>query len=231
MTDLVMARRNVWACLALICLASPADCEIVLSDLIVELQPGQIIRKDIELWNNSNERTFVEIAPAEITSPGRPEETRVSEPNPERLGLLVSPNRLILEPGQHKVIRIAAIARMGEAERVYRVTVKPVVGEVRGEHSGLKLLVGYDVLVLVRPTNPAPKITGVREGRVLIVRNEGNSSAELLEGKQCASVSRVCEALPGKRIYAGAEWRQTLGSDGPVEYRIKYGRVMSTQRF
>jgi P pilus assembly chaperone PapD len=155
----------------------------------------------------------------------------LQEPDPERLGLLVSPNRLILEPGQHKVVRIAAITAPATSERIYRVTVKPVVGELSGEQSGLKVLVGYDVLAIIRPENPVPRISGNRNGRTLIIRNDGNSSAELMNGKQCQHAETNCAKLPGKRLYAGAEWRQTLSSDGPVEYSIKLGSRLTTIRF
>jgi P pilus assembly chaperone PapD len=219
------------AWLAIVGLAVSAHAELVLSDLVVELHPGKNTRKDIELWNNSDERSYIEITPAEIMDPGRATESRRQEPNPERLGLLVSPNRMILEPGQHKVIRVAAIAASVDRERIYRVTVKPVVGDVSGEHSGLKVLVGYDVLTIVRPEDPEPKIVGGREGRTVLIRNEGNSSAELLNGKQCSPTGGNCAKLPGKRIYAGAEWRLPLESDGPVEYSVKFGDKISTVHF
>ena len=212
-------------------LTAPAYGELVLSDLVVELQPGKYGRKDIELWNKGEERTYVEISPAEIVNPGQASETRRQEPNPEQLGLLVSPNRMILEPGQHKVIRIATIVPPLDRERIYRVTVKPVVGDVSGEHTGLKVLVGYDVLAIVRPANPAPKIVGSWEGRTAIIRNEGNSSAELLNGKQCRATSTNCTSLPGKRLYAGAEWKLPLEADGPVEYSVKIGDKISTVSF
>jgi P pilus assembly chaperone PapD len=212
-------------------IAVPARAELVLSDLVVELHPGISSRKDIELWNNSDERFYVEVTPAEIVNPGRPTETRLQEPDPERLGLLVSPNRLILEPGQHKVVRIAAITAPATSERIYRVTVKPVVGELSGEQSGLKVLVGYDVLAIIRPDNPVPRISGNRDGRTLIIRNDGNSSAELMNGKQCQRAGTNCDKLPGKRLYAGAEWRQELSSDGPIEYSIKLGSRVTTIRF
>lgn len=212
-------------------LSAPARAELVLSDLVVEIPFGKNSRKDIELWNDSEERSFIEITPAEIINPGQSSEMRRETPNPEQLGLLVSPNRMILEPGQHKVIRLAVIAPPAERERVYRVTVKPVVGDISAGQSGLKVLVGYDVLVMVRPGVPAPKIFGSREGRTLVIHNEGNSSAELLNGKQCVSAGKNCSDLPGKRLYAGAEWRQSLSSDGPVEYRIKLGSQTTTIRF
>lgn len=211
--------------------AAPAHSELVLSDLVVELEPGRKSRKDIELWNNSDERYYVEITPAEILNPGQLSEMRREVPNPEQLGLLVSPNRMILEPGQHKVIRVAAIASPAGRERVYRVTVKPVVGDISDGQTGLKILVGYDVLTIVRPGNPVPKIVGGREGRTLVVRNDGNSSAELLNGKQCVTPGKNCTELRGKRIYSGAEWRLELPGDGPVEYSVKLGTQLSTVRF
>ena len=227
--SIIRAAFATW--LAVVGLAVSAHAELVLSDLVVELHPGKNARKDIELWNNSDDRSYVEITPAEIMDPGRATESRRQEPNPERLGLLVSPNRMILEPGQHKVIRVAAIAAPIGRERIYRVTVKPVVGDVSGEHSGLKVLVGYDVLVIVRPENAAPMIVGGREGRTVVIRNEGNSSAELLNGKQCRPIDGNCANLPGKRLYAGAEWRLLLEGEGPVEYSVKFGDKISTIRF
>lgn len=210
---------------------APAHAELVLSDLVVELVPGKESRQDIELWNDSDERSYVEISPAEIVNAGQPSETRRQLPDPEQLGLLVSPNRMILEPGQHKVIRIAAIAPAVDRERIYRVTVKPVVGDISDGQSGLKLLVGYDVLAMVRPANPAPRIVGSRTGSMLVLRNEGNASAELLNGKQCETPGKACADLPGKRLYAGAEWRLPLERSGTIEYSIKLGEKLSVVRF
>lgn len=206
--------------LALAGAAAPASAELVVSDLVVELGAAAQPRKDVEVWNNSDERSYVEIAPVEVLSPGSTEERRVREPDPEKLGLLVSPNRMILEPGQRKVVRIARIVPASDQERVYRITIKPVVGEVSGDHSGLKVLVGYDVLAIARPANPSPSISGNRDGNSLMIRNGGNSSVELMNGKQCDGAGQ-CVSLPGKRLYAGASWTQQLPGRGTVEYVMK----------
>jgi P pilus assembly chaperone PapD len=224
-------RNAALAALAAMSTFAPAHAELVLSDLVVELLPGKESRKDIELWNDSDERSYVEISPAEIVNAGQPSESRRVLPDPEQLGLLVSPNRMILEPGQHKIIRIAAIAPSADRERIYRITVKPVVGDISAEQSGLKVLVGYDVLTMVRPANPAPRIVGSRDGNNLVVRNEGNASTELLNGKQCEAPGKACSELPGKRLYAGAEWRLPLERSGPIEYSVKLGQKLSTVRF
>jgi P pilus assembly chaperone PapD len=198
---------------------APARAELVLSQLIVELKADGKMRDDIEVWNNSPERAYVAVDPNEIINPGQASEERRREPDPEKRGLLVAPARLILEPGQRKLVRVAALAAGVERERVYRVTVKPVAGELSAERSGLKILVGYDVLVLLRPANAHPQLTARRSGNSLTFRNDGNASLELADGRQCAPDGK-CARLPGKRLYAGAQWSEPLSSAQPVEYRV-----------
>ena len=201
---------------------SGVKAELVLSQLVVDLPAKAEQRSDIEIWNNSDERTYVATEPSEIIDAGRPGETRRSEVDPEKRGLLVSPSRMILEPGQRRLLRVAPIGPRGNRERVYRVTVKPVAGELASEESGLKLLIGYDVLVLLRPATIQPALRATRSGNRLTLRNDGNASVEILSGKQC-NASNACTELPGKRLYSGAAWTQDLKSAAPVEYVILSG--------
>ena len=196
-----------------------ARAELILSQLIVELQPGKASRQDIEVRNTDSARAYVAVEPRQVLDAGQPTERRVGDPDPEKLGLLVSPARMILEPGQHKLLRFADIAPPSDLERVYRVTVKPVAGGINAEESGLKILVGYDVLVLVRPSKPVPNVTAVRTGRTITWRNDGNVSAELTDGKQCEASS--CVDLPGKRLYPRASWSVDLPKDGKAEYLVR----------
>ena len=218
------ATRAAAMLIALLSLVHPlggASADIVLSELIVELQSGGHAREDIEIWNKDSSRAYVAVEPAEILNPGRPDQNRRTEPDPEKLGLFVAPARMILEPGQRKLIRIAVLGSGVARERVYRVTVKPVSGPVSSDKSGLKVLVGYDALVLVRPTRMEPEVTARRAGKSLIIRNDGNLSVELVEGRQCDEGRQHCAALPSKRLYAGAEWTQALPQNGPVDYSAK----------
>jgi P pilus assembly chaperone PapD len=201
--------------------AAPARAELVLSELIVDLQPGKHVRDDVEVWNNSPERSFVSIEPREVVNPSLPSQSVRLEADPEKLGLLVSPTRMILEPGQRKLVRVATIAAPDDREHVYRVTIKPAVGAVHSDNTGLKILVGYDVLVLVRPPQPLPKIAAVRNGRTLSFSNGGNVSVELVDGRQCPNVHAQCLELPGKRLYPGASWSVPLQSDASAQYTIK----------
>lgn len=225
------AAAALFGLLALVHPMSSASADIVLSELIVELQPGKHSREDVEIWNKDENRVYVSVEPAEIVNPGQPGQSRREEPDPEKLGLLVAPARMILEPGQRKLVRIADLRIDSSRERVYRVTVKPVAGPLSSPTSGLKVLVGYDVLVLVRPGEAHPEVTGRRNGNQLHVHNRGNVSVELIQGRQCDSASQNCYDLPGKRLYAGADWSESLPTTGPAEYSVRSPAGQSRIKF
>lgn len=209
---------------------SEARAELVLSQLVVELAPGENSRSDVEIWNNGKERTFVEVDPREIIGAGTSSETSRTDPDPEKLGLLVAPSRMILEPGQRKLLRIASIAP-SDRERVYRVTVKPVVGQLSAETTGLKVLVGYDMLVLVRPGELKPHVSGSRGANNLMLTNDGNVSVELADGKQCDAAMKNCEPLPGGRLYAGAKKVIAVSPGLRAQYKLKVGTKLFPVQF
>jgi P pilus assembly chaperone PapD len=230
-----LARRSGRYAIGLVILslamAQPAGAELVVSQLIVEFKPGSSRAADIEVFNNSSERSYALVEPREIVNPGTPNEQRLVTPDPRKLGLLVSPARFILEPQQRRTLRIAAVGPLAEQERIYRVTVKPVTGDVTGTETGLKLLVGYDLLVLVRPPVGRNAMSADRNGSDLTVTNNGNMSVELADGKQCDEKGRNCQALPAKRLYAGASWKQTLPRPIGGEYRVRSADGWSMLKF
>jgi P pilus assembly chaperone PapD len=213
--------KGALCAIAILSAATPARAELVLSELIVDLQSGKHVRDDVEIWNKSDARTFVAVEPRQIINPSLTNQSERRDPDPEKIGLLVSPTRMILEPGQRKLLRIATLAPASTREQVYRVTVKPVIAGVESPDSGLKILVGYDVLVLVRPLQALPNVTATRSGRTLTFNNQGNVSVEIVEGKQCNSSRAECKELPGKRLYPGASWTVELGSDLPAQYTLR----------
>lgn len=201
---------------------SDAQAGMVLSQLVVELAPGELSRADVEVFNDGSERIFVAADPREVIDADTRAQSSRTDVDPEKLGLLVSPDRMVLEPGQHKLLRIATFGT-SDRERVYRVTVKPVVGQLSSQRSGLKLLVGYDVLVLVRPVEVRPHVSGTRSGDQLTLKNDGNVSVELVDGRECEASTKVCEVLPDGRLYMGAERVITVRSNHRVEYKLAVG--------
>lgn len=213
--------------IGLVLLAQPASADLVVSQLIVDLDSTRRT-SDVEIQNDSEERRYVVIEPSEIIAAGTPSERRVEKRDPKDLGLLVSSKRLVLEPRQRRMMRLAMIGQPTDRERVYRVTIRPVVGDVSAPASGLKVLVGYDMLVLVRPGQAeAPSLSARRVGGDLTLTNNGNTSVELTDGEYCR-LKGPCQPLPGKRLYAGASWTQPVGQGGTVSYKLRAkGKWMS----
>ena len=211
--------------------ATLARAEMVLSQVIVDLQPGKPPREDIEVWNDGPERMYVLAEPFEIVAAGRPSEQRVPAGPPDQSGLLVTPQRLVLAPGERRIIRVAMIGERPAADRVFRVAIRPVAGAMSAEESALKVFVGYDALVIVRPGRLIGDIEAVRRAHTLVFSNNGNTAQELFEGRQCDSLGAHCQVLPAKRLYPGAVWEQTLPFETPVTYKSAIGPAIRDRQF
>jgi P pilus assembly chaperone PapD len=219
----------VFAC-ALLLIPLPASASMALSKVVVDFASDGPPRDDIEISNPSDETLYVSIEPAEVIDPGDPGERRVSHPDPRELGLLISPKRLVLGPGERKIVRLSLLERPRDRDRIYRVAVKPVVGEIVATRSALKLVVGYDVLVIARPPYAHPRLEVARSGSTVVVRNAGNTNALLFKGRQCEAQDR-CVELPSKRVYAGNTWQFELPGRGQGEFLVDTDRGTTVETF
>ncbi len=224
--------RSSCAGLALLLVATStlARAGLSVAPVIVDVQPNQPPRTDIELFNDGTETLYVVVEPSRIDDPGDAGEKRIRLADPQALGLLATPNRLVLEPGQRKFVRIALLLPPGDADRIYRVTVKPVTGEVKSGETGLKILIGYDLLVIQRPAKPEASIVASRAGDTLTLKNTGNTNVELFQGQQC-DPQRHCTPLPGHRLYAGVSWSVPIKPGLPIDYAVKVGTKITAQHF
>jgi len=230
--------RKILFLLALLT-ATNAIAGIGLSQVIVDFSNSRTLRDDIWVINDGTERAYVAIDPAEIVNPGLSDETRVSEPDPEKRGLLVTPTRIVLEPKQRRMVRLVVIGNR-EAERIYRVKIHPVIAPEETDKTqqapkksgiGIKLLTGYDMLVIVRPLKPVAKVSARRQGSDLVFNNTGNTNALLLNGTQCNASGQDCKNLPAMRLYAGASKTITTPYQTPVSYEVMAGAKRNKQKY
>ncbi len=188
---------------ALAGLAAPARAQMILNKVSLEFASGGAPRDDIEVTNSGSETLYVQIEPNRIHDPGTPQEKRVLYRDPAELGLLITPSRLVVPPGQTQVVRIAVVDPCKESDKVYRLTVRPVVGEVKSAETAIKVVIAYDVLVILRPPNPKADLKTERAGRKMTLSNTGNSSILLSQGKQCDASGNNCQVIPPYRLYPG----------------------------
>lgn len=221
--------------LLMIFLSAPAGAAMSLSRAVVLFQPGEPQRQDIVVRNPDAEPIYVKVEAAEIINPGKPDQQRRVPREPEDIDLLVTPNRLVLQPGQEKVVRLVSLKPPGDRERIYRVNLTPIVGKVESEtQMAIKVVVAYDALVVVEPLKPKPSLLARREGRRLTLSNNGNVYVLVSNGKQCpveGAAEDQCLPLQGTRIYPGVEWSIDLPYDQPAFFDIESLQKHERRRF
>lgn len=216
---------GVLATLTVALLAPNAYANMVLSNAIVHFEEGSPARQDVEISNAGTEPLYVQIEPHLVRNPGTDHEERVLIKNPREHGLLVTPSRMVLAPGTAKSMRLVKLAMPSDPEqteeRIYRISARPVVGELSAEQTGLKVLIGYEVLAIVYPKSAEPELVVERKGTSLTAHNKGNTNVLLQEGFQCETPDQPledCAPVRGKRMYPGLSWTVELSRDLPVRF-------------
>ena len=197
-----------------------AHASMAVSKAIVHFEPGKSTREDVMISNKDSEPLYVKVEIIEIKNPGMDNEVRAVVKNPKQSRFLVTPNKLVVPPGGRKAVRLVNLAPNLDKERVFRVNLTPVAVDEEAEQSTVKVLVAYQLLVLMQPQSPKADLVSKREGNKLILENKGNSNALLRSGLLCAKPDdqSSCTELPTKRLYAGNKWELDLEKSGSVSY-------------
>jgi len=207
--------------LILVCLTvlgSPLYAQMVLSDIILDFKSDSPLRRDVEIKNTGKDTLYISATVAEVIRPERSKPLRRELLNPRTASLLVSPKRMILKPGQRRLLRVVIRKPAIKRDRIYHITVKPEIGKVKSKKDfAVKILIGYEMLVIVRPPNAKPRLRVRRSGNFLKFFNAGNTNVLLSRIRQCNRDKSDCIVLPNTRLYALQRWKVKLPRKGPVE--------------
>ena len=208
--------------------------DMVLNNSILYFEPGKPSHQDVEIENVGDDPLYIQITPKVVRNPGTELQKREPYDDPTKAGLLVSPNKLVIPPKGRKLLRFVNLNPNPVEEHVYRVSVTPVVGELLAEQSGVKIVIAYEVLVLVHPVNGKVELVHTRNGNQLTIENKGNRNILLREGVQCPPETQdesQCDHLPGKRLYPGNRWTTELPQNLPVKFYVSEGTQNSIKVF
>jgi P pilus assembly chaperone PapD len=232
-----IARGAALAALLALC-APPVAAGMVIDRSIVTFRPGDSPRQDIVVQNIGKEPMYVQVEVMEVQHPGTPEEKRVVVTDPEKIALLATPRRFMVEPNGRKPLRLVNQQPAAPAERVYRVNLSPVVGKLEADSDtntmGVKVVVGYQLLVLSSPAEPKEGLEVKRNGKSAVLRNTGNTNILLFNGQQCPAAAAPegdCKPLPDHRLYPGNEWTLELPFDQPFDYQLTVLERNQKRRF
>ena len=201
-------------------LASGANANMFVDRSIVEFVAGDSPQQDIRVSNRGNDQMYVQVEVLDVLQPGTSDEIREVVTNLADMTLLATPKQFVLPPQGERAVRLVALAEPGEVDQVYRVNVTPILPPLADtEASVVRVVVAYQLLVLVLPENPREDLAVTRDGNVLKFENRGNSYVLLADGQQC--IAENCSNLPTTRLYAGNSWEVELESnDVEASYRL-----------
>jgi P pilus assembly chaperone PapD len=208
-----------------------AQAAFIISSAILEFTQDGPRHQDVEVISQSDKNDYVVAEVSEILQPGLASETRRVITDVSQSGLLVSPDKMVLAGKNRKVMRFVLLKEPDDQEHIYRVAIKPVINQTgSSDKVGLKVLIGYEVLVIVRPRSIASSYTAERQGNVIKVANNGNTNILFEGGQQCATPSD-CKQTPVLRVYPGQTDSIKLGGDGVVHYSVWDGKDTSEKQF
>ena len=200
---------------------------IAVNQTIVRFEPGGVARQDVEVFNHGQEPVFLQVEAFEIVAPGDSDQKRVKVENPKTSGLLITPKRTAISAGGRQLLRFVNLKsnKTLAQDKIYRVTVTPISDPRDNKQASLKVVIAYEILVIIRPKDPQANLVSKRDGDWLEFRNTGNSNVLLRRGKQCEKIGgkENCLELPGKRLYAGNSWRVKAPFSSPVIYEYAIG--------
>lgn len=224
-----LQRLVVLFCLALF--ASGAQAAMMLDKAIIHFGPGAPNRQDVEIRNPDKEPLYIKVEILEVLNPGMENEERKVVTNPKQAKFLVTPSKLVIPPGGRKSVRMLNIGKLPDDEdKVFRINLTPVTPDVEAKQMAIKVVVGYQLLVLIQPKTPKPDVQATRNGKKLTLHNAGNTNVLLRSGTNCPAVAppakpstEDCVDMQSKRIYAGNTVEVELTYDSPVEYFMAIG--------
>lgn len=228
-------------------LASSALAGVQLDRMIVYFDADKLPRQDILVTNPDKENLYLETEIFKVENPGAENEQRIRITDPDKMQLLATPGKAIVAPGGHRTVRLVSLNPAPKVEEVYRITFRPVVGDLEATQTAVKVLVAYQVLAFIRPDKPFFDVTAQTKGSDITFSNNGNVNVVLRNGRYCpkgisqnasfATKQEKCFQLDdGSRIYAGQSWKLALpeqytGKKGFIEYGLFDGANEVAKQF
>lgn len=195
--------------------------DIFVDRAIVRLGADKAPREDIKVINNGSETGYVAVEVFAVHKPGTEQETRVKVSDPDEIQLIASPSKLMIPPNSQKLVRIVNLAPGTGQERIYRINVTPVLPPLQeNEGSVVRVVVAYQLLVIVDPAAPKEDMEIVRQGYRLALNNKGNTNVLFSDAKQCDSEGQDCVEIAAHRVYPGNNWQVDLEKDAPVVFKL-----------
>lgn len=199
------------------------SAQIIVNKSVLEFSADQKIQ-DIEIFNSGDFKIYLDLKVAEIVNPEKADPERVELSDPRTAAVLVTPQQVMVPAGQRKRVRVILREVAETHDHVYRLAIKPFTGNVKvdsdegaSKTSAIKVLLGYDLLLLSRPQDLQPALEVSRTEKEVTFTNNGNTNILLRRIMQCRKDTSECEELQPNRLYAGETLTLALPMEGRAD--------------
>ncbi len=202
------------------------QASMVLDKMIVYFNANQRYQ-DIVVTNPDKEPLYLKTSVVEVLKPGTPKEKRMVITDPIKMTMLASPHKVVIPPNQSKTIRLVNLNEPLNREKVYRVNFTPVIGKIKATKTAVKILIGYQALVFVRPEKGFIQVSSKPSVKKITFINTGDVNVLLRNGKYCPKGTKKNKCLELKtdsnRLYAGQSWTVKLPPEAKKNGAINFG--------
>lgn len=213
-------------------LISTANAGIIVDKMVVDSFLKNSKQQNVFVYNDGDEIAYVAVEVFEIKNPGEEDEKRVPVDIKNENRLIVAPNKLTIEPSEKGRLQFIINDVNLKSDRIYRVSVIPkILGVELNSGIGVKILIGYDLLVISRPDKPKFDLKVVRDKDSITFINDGNTNILLNNIKQCDNANN-CSTILSKRLYAKNKLTAKLiYREKPIIAEMFYGEELKVEKY
>lgn len=195
------------------CFALAANAADILSASKLEMDFASKGAKSqfLQIRNAGDRTAYVAIDVSRVENLGTRKIKLIRNKNPKKLGLLVTPTKLVLKVGKSKKIRLTNLTQAGDKDIFFRVNANGIRPPKKTEETkevgiGLQLNVGIgtSTLVIVRPKVMKPEVKIKQIKHKLLFINTGNTTIQISNLSQCRD-EKDCKGMGAITLYPGTE--------------------------
>jgi len=230
--------RAVLVIFAILIFPINAFCsKISLGTIVVDFNDPKTKFIDVPVYNVNEDgsKAYVKTSVLEVLNPGTKDESRIEVAKNQKQSLIVSPQKMVIPFKGQKNIRLVSLYNDLQKDKVFRVRVEPIIAKVESTAKrAVKVLIAYEALIIVRPSQIKPSLEGKREGNKIFFKNTGNTSILVRGATQCPTNNLdpdKCKEIPGFRLYSGNSYEVDLPFDSKVDFAVNFGNNSETRSF
>lgn len=206
---------------------------------MISFSAGEKNNQFVAIKNEGSKKAYVMMSAKKLLNIGDPTPKYYSNKNPKLLGLLVSPMKLVLKPGQTRKVRVTDLTKP-EARKNGDVFYKVFASQVappkkKGkESSGVGMKVEFNIntefYVISRANPMKPNLsTNITDGRINM-HNEGNTTMQMDFITQCDKTKTTCKSFGNAILYPGKKVSIKLLSDMNQPSVITFDEAYANKR-